>query len=48
MEKMVYLSYTLRAQSVAEFYSEYRRSLAALGVAVQIEPALRTEGTDPF
>src|ERR1700744_3906717 len=27
----------LRAQSVAEFYSEYRRSLAALGVAVQID-----------
>ena len=31
------LSTPLRAQSVAEFYSEYRRSLAALGVAVQID-----------
>jgi hypothetical protein len=31
------LSTPLRVQSVAEFYSEYRRSLAALGVAVQID-----------
>jgi Family of unknown function (DUF5996) len=31
------LSTPLRAQSVAEFYGEYRRSLAALGVAVQID-----------
>jgi len=31
------LSTPLRTQSVAEFYSEYRRSLAALGVAVQID-----------
>jgi hypothetical protein len=31
------LSTPLRAQSVAEFYSEYRRSLAALGVTVQID-----------
>ena len=31
------LSTPLRAQSVAEFYSEYRRSLAALGVVVQID-----------
>ena len=28
----------LRAQSVAEFYSDYQRSLAALGVMVKIEP----------
>jgi len=31
------LSTPLRAQSVAEFYSEYRRSLAALGVVVKID-----------
>jgi hypothetical protein len=31
------LSTPLRSQSVAEFYSEYRRSLAALGVPVQID-----------
>jgi Family of unknown function (DUF5996) len=28
----------LRAQSVAEFYGDYRRSLAALGVSVKIHP----------
>jgi hypothetical protein len=31
------LSTPLRAQSVAEFYAEYRRSLVALGVSVQID-----------
>jgi len=31
------LSTPLRTQSVAEFFSEYRRSLAALGVAVKID-----------
>ena len=30
------LSTPLRAQSVAEFYLEYQRSLAALGVSVEI------------
>jgi hypothetical protein len=32
------LSTPLRAQSVADFYAEYRRSLAALGVSVDIHP----------
>jgi hypothetical protein len=32
------LSTPLRAQSVAEFYGEYQRSLAALGVRVDIHP----------
>ena len=32
------LSTPLRAQSVAEFYREYQRSLAALGVTVNIHP----------
>jgi len=32
------LSTPLRAQSVAEFYTEYQRSLAALGVPVHIHP----------
>jgi len=32
------LSTPLRAQSVADFYREYRRSLAALGVGVEIHP----------
>ena len=32
------LSTPLRAQSVAEFYLEYQRSLAALGVSVEIHP----------
>ena len=32
------LSTPLRAQSVAEFYREYQRSLAALGVSVDIHP----------
>jgi hypothetical protein len=32
------LSTPLRAQSVASFYSEYQRSLAALGVSVNIHP----------
>jgi hypothetical protein len=33
------LSTPLRPQSVASFYSEYQRSLAALGVSVNIHPA---------
>ena len=32
------LATPLRAQSVAEFYSDYQRSLAALGVTVKIHP----------
>jgi hypothetical protein len=32
------LSTPLRAQSVADFYREYKRSLAALGVKVEIHP----------
>jgi Family of unknown function (DUF5996) len=32
------LSTPLRAQSVAEFYADYQRSLAAIGVAVKIHP----------
>jgi hypothetical protein len=32
------LSTPLRAQTVAEFYSDYQRSLAALGVSVKIHP----------
>lgn len=32
------LSKPLRAQTVAEFYSEYRRSLAAIGISVKIHP----------
>jgi hypothetical protein len=32
------LSTPLRAQSVADFYREYQRSLAALGVSVNIHP----------
>jgi len=32
------LSTPLRAQSVASFYSEYQRSLAALGVSINIHP----------
>src|SRR5271156_5447623 len=32
------LSTPLRAQSVADFYREYMRSLAALGVSVEIHP----------
>jgi hypothetical protein len=32
------LSTPLRAQTVADFYSDYQRSLAALGVAVKIHP----------
>ncbi len=32
------LSIPLRAQSVAEFFAEYQRSLAALGVSVHIHP----------
>jgi hypothetical protein len=32
------LSTPLRSQSVCEFYSEYQRSLAALGVSVKIDP----------
>src|ERR1700692_887224 len=32
------LSTPLRPQSVAEFYAEYQRSLAAIGVAVKIHP----------
>lgn len=32
------LSTPLRAQSVADFYREYKRSLAALGVSVEIHP----------
>jgi len=31
------ISTPLRAQSVAEFYAEYQRSLAALGVSVEID-----------
>src|ERR1700722_392838 len=33
------VSTPLRAQSVADFYREYERSLAALGVRVEIHPA---------
>ncbi len=32
------LSILLRAQSVADFFAEYQRSLAALGVSVRIDP----------
>jgi len=32
------LTTPLRSQSVAEFYNEYQRSLAALGVSVRIDP----------
>jgi hypothetical protein len=32
------ISTPLRAQTVAEFYAEYQRSLAALGVACEIQP----------
>jgi Family of unknown function (DUF5996) len=38
MSTGVTLSAPLRAQSVASFYSEYQRSLAALGVSVNIHP----------
>ena len=51
------LSTPLRAQSVAEFYLEYQRSLTALGVSVEIHPvpvelqhpipSLRTSSTPP-
>jgi hypothetical protein len=41
------LSTPLRAQSVADFYSEYQRSLAALGVAVKIHP-MPVELKDPI
>jgi hypothetical protein len=37
----------LRAQSVAEFYSDYQRSLAAIGVAVKIHP-VPVEIKDPI
>jgi hypothetical protein len=38
MSTVASLSTPLRAQSVASFYSEYQRSLAALGVSVNIHP----------
>ena len=41
------LSKPLRAQSVAEFYSEYQRSLAAMGVPVKINP-VPVELKDPI
>ena len=41
------LSTPLRAQSVAEFFSEYQRSLAAIGVAVKIHP-VPVEIKDPI
>jgi hypothetical protein len=41
------LSTPLRAQSVAEFYGDYQRSLAALGVTVQIHP-VPSELKDPI
>jgi hypothetical protein len=41
------LSTPLRPQSVAEFYSDYRRSLAALGVVVRIHP-VPVELKDPI
>ncbi len=41
------LSTPLRAQSVADFYSEYQRSLAALGVSVPIHP-VPVEVKDPI
>ena len=41
------LSTRLRAQSVAEFYAEYQRSLAALGVTVKIHP-VPVEVKDPI
>jgi hypothetical protein len=41
------LSTPLRAQPVAEFYSDYQRSLAALGVAVKIYP-VPVELKDPI
>src|SRR5580698_7563815 len=41
------LSTPLRAQSVADFYVEYQRSLAELGVAVKIRP-VPDEVADPI
>jgi hypothetical protein len=41
------LSTPLRAQSVAEFYAEYERSLAAIGVRVKINP-VPAEMKDPI
>src|ERR1700761_2764424 len=41
------LSTPLRAQSVASFYAEYQRSLAALGVSVNIHP-VPAEIKDPI
>jgi hypothetical protein len=41
------LSTPLRAQSVAEFYSDYQRSLAAIGVTVRIHP-VPVELKDPI
>jgi hypothetical protein len=41
------LSTPLRAQTVADFYAEYQRSLAALGVAVKIH-AVPVEVSDPI
>src|ERR1700749_3235808 len=43
------LSTPLRAQSVASFYAEYQRSLAALGVQVEIHPVpVELEHPIPF
>jgi hypothetical protein len=41
------LSTPLRAQTVAEFYSDYQRSLSALGVSVKIQP-VPVELKDPI
>ena len=41
------VSKPLRAQSVAEFYSDYQRSLAAMGVSVKIHP-VPVELKDPI
>lgn len=41
------LSTPLRAQTVAEFYSDYQRSLAAIGVTVTIQP-IPVELKDPI
>jgi len=43
------LATPLRAQSVAEFYQEYQRSLAALGVSVKIHPVpVEVQNPIPF
>jgi Family of unknown function (DUF5996) len=42
-----YLSIPLRAQSVAQFYAEYQRTLNALGVSVKIHP-VPVEVKDPI